>query len=118
MIWEDKDPKCPRDAKPVSSTQIVEGTRLLNNRDLASPDRDSAYPHLNLSIPPSRFSNFHSRDGNRSGRPASVGSTGIGRVNQPGGLPVGSRFFDQPVKSVEKPVKLSFLATKRHLSTN
>ena len=50
MIWEDKDPKCPRDAKPVSSTQIVEGTRLLNNRDLASPDRDSGYPHLNLGI--------------------------------------------------------------------
>ena len=46
------------------------------------------------------------RDGNRSGRPAPVG------------LPVGSRFFDRPVKPVEKPVEFSFLATKRHLSTN
>ena len=46
------------------------------------------------------------RDGNRSGRPAPVG------------LPVGSRFFDRPVKPVEKPVKFLFLATKRHLSTN
>ena len=46
------------------------------------------------------------RDGNRSGRPALVG------------LPVGSRFLDRPVKPVEKPVEFSFLATKRHLSTN
>ena len=46
------------------------------------------------------------RDGNWSGRPAPVG------------LPIGSRFFDRPVKLVEKPVKFSFLATKRHLSTN
>ena len=37
---------------------------------------------------------------------------------KPVGLPVGSRFFDRPVKPVEKPVKFSFLATKRHLSTN
>ena len=37
-----------------------------------------------------------------------------GRVDRP----VGSRFFDRPVKPVEKPVKFSFLATKRHLSTN
>ena len=37
-----------------------------------------------------------------------------GRVDRP----VGSRFFDQPVKPVEKPVEFSFLATKRHLSTN
>ena len=50
----------------------------------------------------------------RSGRPAPVGSTGTGRVDRP----VGSRFFDRPVKPVEKPVKFSFLATKRHLSTN
>ena len=42
------------------------------------------------------------RDGNRSGRPA----------------PVGSRFFDRPVRPVEKPVEFSFLATKRHLITN
>ena len=32
--------------------------------------------------------------------------------------PVGSRVFDRPVHSVETPVKLSILATKRHLSTN
>ena len=32
--------------------------------------------------------------------------------------PVGSRFFDWPVKPVETAVKLSFFATKRHLSTN
>ena len=37
-----------------------------------------------------------------------------GRVDRP----VGSRFFDRPVKPVEKPVDFSFLATKRHLSTN
>ena len=37
---------------------------------------------------------------------------------KPVGLPVGSRFFDRPVKPVEKLVKFSFLATKRHLSTN
>ena len=47
-----------------------------------------------------------------------VGSTGTGRVDRPVGLPVGSRFFDRQVKSVEKPVEFSFLATKRHLSTN
>ena len=47
-----------------------------------------------------------------------VGSTGIGRVERPVGLPVGSRFFDRSVKPVEKQVKFSFLATKRHLSTN
>ena len=41
-----------------------------------------------------------------------------GRVDRPVGLLVGSRFFDRPVKPVEKPVKFSFLATKRHLSTN
>ena len=35
-----------------------------------------------------------------------------GWVDRPVGLPVGSRFFDRPVKSVEIPVKLSFLATK------
>ena len=29
-----------------------------------------------------------------------------------------SRFYDRPVKPVEKPVEFSFLATKRHLSTN
>ena len=46
------------------------------------------------------------RNGNRSGRPAPVG------------LPVGSGYFDQPVKPAEKPVKLSFLANKKHLSTN
>ena len=40
------------------------------------------------------------------------------RVDRPVGLPVGSRFFDRPVKPVEKPVKFSFLATKRQLSTN
>ena len=32
-------------------------------------------------------------------------------------IPVGSGFFDQPVKPVESPVKF-FLVTKRHLSTN
>ena len=47
-----------------------------------------------------------------------AGSTGTGRVDGPVGLPVGSRFFDWPVKPVEKPVKFSFLATQRHLSTN
>ena len=36
-----------------------------------------------------------------------------GRVDRPVGLPVGSRFFDRPVKPVEIPVKLSFLATKK-----
>ena len=41
-----------------------------------------------------------------------VGSTGLVE------LPLGSRFFDRPVKLVEKPVEFSFLATKRHLSTN
>ena len=41
-----------------------------------------------------------------------------GRVDRPVGLPVGSRFFDRPVKQVEKPVEFSFLATKRHLSSN
>ena len=41
-----------------------------------------------------------------------------GRVDRPVGLPVGSRFFDRPVKPVEKPVEFSFLATKSHLSTN
>ena len=41
-----------------------------------------------------------------------------GRVDRPVGLPVGSRFFDRPVKPVEKPVKFTFLATERHLSTN
>ena len=50
------------------------------------------------------------RDGNRSGRPAPVGLL----VDRP----VGSRFFDRPVKPVEKPVEFSFLATKRNLSTN
>ena len=48
----------------------------------------------------------------------SVGSTGTGRVDRPVRLPVGSRFFDRPVKPIEKPVEFSFLATKRHLSTN
>ena len=47
-----------------------------------------------------------------------VGSTGTGQVDRQVGLPVGSRFFDGPVKPVEKPVKLSFLTTKKHLSTN
>ena len=41
-----------------------------------------------------------------------------GRVDRPVGLPIGSRFFDRPVKPVEKPVKFFFLASKRHLSTN
>ena len=41
-----------------------------------------------------------------------------GRVDWLVGLPVGSRFFDRPVKPFEKPVEFSFLATKRHLSTN
>ena len=48
-------------------------------------------------------------------------SRGLGPPGQkwkPVGLPVGSRFFDRPVKPVEKPVKFSFLATKRQLSTN
>ena len=57
------------------------------------------------------------RDGNRSGRPAPVGSTGTGRVFRPDGVLVGSRVFDQPVKLVETPVKFFFLATKSHLST-
>ena len=43
-----------------------------------------------------------------------VGSTGTGRVDRP----VGSRFFHWPVKPVETSVKFSFLATKKHLSTN
>ena len=43
-----------------------------------------------------------------------VGSTGTSRVD----LPAGSRFFDRPVKPVETPAKFSFLAPKRHLSTN
>ena len=47
-----------------------------------------------------------------------VGSTGTGRVDWPVGLPVGSRFFDRPIKPAETPVKFSFLATTRHLSTN
>ena len=47
-----------------------------------------------------------------------VGSTSTGRVDRPIGLPVGSKFFDRPVKPVETPVKFSFLATKKHLSTN
>ena len=54
-------------------------------------------------------------DRHRSGQPA---GRVAGRVNRPVGLPVGSRFFDRPVKPVEKPVKLSFLATKKHPSTN
>ena len=37
-----------------------------------------------------------------------------GRVDRPVGSPVGSRFFDRPVKPVEKPVKFSFLETKIH----
>ena len=49
---------------------------------------------------------YRTRDGNRSGQPALVG------------LLIGSKFFDRPVKPVEKPVEFSFLATKRHLSTN
>ena len=52
------------------------------------------------------------RDGNRSGRPEA------GRVLRPDGVLVRSRFFDRPVKPVETPVKLFFLATKSHLSTN
>ena len=47
-----------------------------------------------------------------------VGSTGTGQVDRPVGLPVGSRFFDRPVKPVDTPVKFSFLLTKRHLSPN
>ena len=63
---------------------------------------------VNRSVPyfSSNFEAYCTRDGNRSGQLASVG------------LPVGSRFFDRPVKPVETPVKFSFLATKRHLSTN
>ena len=30
-------------------------------RDLASPDRGSAKPHRDLSVPPSTFSNFHTK---------------------------------------------------------
>ena len=41
-----------------------------------------------------------------------VGSTGTGRVDRPVGLPIGSIFFDRPVKPVEKPVKLSFRQLK------
>ena len=41
-----------------------------------------------------------------------------GRVERPVRLLIWSRFFDRPVKPVETPVKFSFLATKRHLSTN
>ena len=41
-----------------------------------------------------------------------------GQKWKPVGLPVGSRFFDRPVKPVETPVKFFFLASKRHLSTN
>ena len=57
------------------------------------------------------FDWYHCRDGNlRINRHRSV--------DRPVGLPVGSRFFDRPVKSVEKPVGFSFLATKNNLSTN
>ena len=34
------------------------------------------------------------------------------RVDRSVGLPVGSRFFDRPVKPVETPVKFSFLQLK------
>ena len=47
-----------------------------------------------------------------------VGLTGTGWVDRPVGLPVGSRFFNWPVKPVKTPVKFSFLATKRQLRTN
>ena len=47
-----------------------------------------------------------------------VGLTGTGWVDRPVGLPVGSRFFNRPVKPVKTPVKFSFLATKRQLRTN
>ena len=36
---------------------------------------------------------------------------------KPVGSPVGSRFFDRPVKPVKKPVKFFFIATKIHLNT-
>ena len=38
-------------------------------------------------------------------------------VRKPVGSPVGSRFFDRPVKPVKKPVKFFFVATKLHLNT-
>ena len=41
-----------------------------------------------------------------------------GRIDRQVGLPVGSRFFDRPVKPVEISVKFSFLDTKRHRNTN
>ena len=47
-----------------------------------------------------------------------VRSTSTGWVDRPVKLPVGSRFFDRPVKLVEKPVKFSFFGTKKHLNTN
>ena len=60
-----------------------------------------------------------SRDRNWWGRPAPVGlPVGSRFFDRPVGLPVGSRFFDRPVKPVKTPVEFSFLATKRHLSTN
>ena len=39
-------------------------------------------------------------------------------VDQPVGLPVGWRFFNRQVKLVETSVKIFFLGTKRHLSSN
>ena len=43
---------------------------------------------------------------------------GNGWVDRLVGLPVGSRFFDRPVKLVETTVEFSFLVAKRHLSNN
>ena len=54
------------------------------------------------------------RDGNQSGQPAPSGQpelaglTGTARVDRP----VGSRFFDRPVKSIKKPSNFSFLQLK------
>ena len=50
--------------------------------------------------------------------PTSAAEMETGRVAGLVGWPVWSRFFDRLVKPAETPVKFSFLATKRHLSTN
>ena len=66
---------------------------------------------------------FHSKCGQRFAS-YSDAEMETGRVNRhrsgrpaPVGLPVGSGFFERPVKPVERPVKLFFFATKRHLRT-
>ena len=64
--------------------------------------RTTMLPWLNTRSTGALVAGTQSRDGNRSSRPALV----------------GSRFFDRPVKPVETPVMFSFLATIGYLSTN